>query len=270
VIGDEAIDTANLFNREARRPLSSGLISAGELEAQWILSLILGKVLGKPIKENEICYYSVPAASVDVQNSDVTYHRLIFKKILEELGYGPVDANEALAIVTAECAKENFSGLAISYGAGTTNICLCYNAMSALEISYARGGDWCDHGAAKAIGTTAAKICKIKESDIDITNPKNREEEAVSLYLQTLIDYTIDNIVKHFHKAKSEILIPKPIPIIISGGTSKAGGFVQKFKERFDSLYRDKFPIQISEIRQAQDPMTAVAVGLLMLAQMED
>jgi hypothetical protein len=55
----------------------------------------------------------------------------------------------------------------------------------------------------------------------------------------------------------------------VSGGTSLAGGFLDKFKERFE-LHRAKFPIQISEIRSAIDPMTAVATGLLMLSQMED
>ena len=34
VIGDSALRMANLFKREARRPLSKGVISAGELDAQ--------------------------------------------------------------------------------------------------------------------------------------------------------------------------------------------------------------------------------------------
>jgi hypothetical protein len=41
------------------------------------------------------------------------------------------------------------------------------------------------------------------------------------------------------------------------------------FEEEFESV-RKKFPIQISEIRQARDPMTAVAEGLLALATEEE
>ncbi len=269
VIGDKALDTANIFNREARRPMSGGLIAAGEIDAQQVISLMMKQILGEPRKEKEKCCYSVPAAAVDVQGSDIIYHKAILGKILQELGYAPESANEALAVVFSECSKEQFSGLGISYGSGMTNVCLSYNAMSALDFSLGRGGDWIDNGAAKAVSTTSAKICSIKESGIDLTKPKSREEEAIALFVQTLIDYTIDTFSKHFVQAKSEILVPKPIPIVVSGGTSLAGGFLDKFKERFE-LHRAKFPVQISEIRAASDPMTAVATGLLMLAQMDD
>ena len=179
VIGDKALDTANIFNREARRPLSQGIIAAGEIDAQRILSLMMKQALGDPHKENEKCCYSIPAPSIDMQGSDVTYHRSILSKILQELGYAPDPINEALAIVFSECVKENFSGLSISYGCGMTNVCLAYNAMSALEFSLCRGGDWIDNCAAKAVNTTAAKICAIKENGIDLFGLKMREEEGI-------------------------------------------------------------------------------------------
>jgi len=55
----------------------------------------------------------------------------------------------------------------------------------------------------------------------------------------------------------------------VSGGTSLAGGFLERFKECF-AAKKGKFPIQISEIRAAKDPMTAVANGLLLLASMDE
>jgi hypothetical protein len=269
VIGDEALETANLFNREARRPMAGGLVASGEIDAQQVIGLMMKGILGSPRKENEKCCYSVPAAAVDVGGSNVVYHSKVLGRILTELGYTAEPVNEALAVVYSECAKSNFSGLGISYGSGMTNICLSYNAMSALEFSVGRGGDWIDQGASKAVGVTAAKICSIKESGIDIFNPTNRESEALSVYVESLIDYTIDNIIAQFAKSKSEITIPKPIPIVISGGTSLAKGFVEKFQSQFEK-HKSKFPVPISEIRHATDPMTAVGTGLLVLAQMED
>lgn len=268
IIGDEAISTANLFNKEARRPMSSGIISAGEIDAQGIMAVIVKYLLGEPKCAGEQCCFSVPAPAIDVPESDVTYHKAVLSKMISELGYTPQSVNEALAIVYSECVSENFSALGISYGSGMTNICLAYNAMSALEFSLAKGGDFVDKGASRAVGTTAAKICTIKENGVNLSSPKNREEEAIVLYIQSLIDYSIDNIIAHFSKVRKEILIPKPIPIILSGGTSLAECFVDKFRERFE-LYKKKFPIEISEIRQAKDPLTAVATGLLLLAQME-
>jgi hypothetical protein len=269
VVGDEALQTANLFHREARRPLSGGMISAGELDAQQVIGLIVKRVIGSPTVKNELCCYSIPAVAIDVQGFDTVYHTAILGKIIRELGFKPEPVNEALSIIYSECENENFSGLGISYGAGMTNISLAYNAMSALEFSLKRGGDWVDIGAAKAVGQTAAKICTIKESGIDIMKPKTREEEAIVLYIQTLIDYTIDSIMKQFVKVKHELLVPRPIPIIVSGGTSLAGGFLEKFQERFEA-HRDKFPIKISEIRAAENPITAVATGLLVFAGQSD
>lgn len=269
VVGDEALETANLFNREARRPMAGGVIASGEIDAQQVLGLMIKALLGSPRKDKEKCAYSVPAAAIDVSGSDITYHEKVLNKILTELGYSPEPVNEALSIVYSECSKSNFSGLGISYGSGMTNVCLAYNAMNAMEFSVGRGGDWIDYGAAKAIGTTAAKICAVKESGVDIMNPKNREAEAITVYIENLIEYTIQNIINQFHKSKSEILIPKPIPIVISGGTSLATGFVDKFISLFEK-HKSKFPVPISEIRAARDPMTSVGTGLLVLAQMDE
>lgn len=269
IIGDEALSTANLFNKEARRPMQGGLVSAGEIDAQVVIAVMVKQLLGEPRVLNEKCCFSVPAAAVDTVESDTTYHKAVLSKILTEIGYSADPINEASAVVYSECENENFSGLALSYGSGMTNVCLAYNAMGALEFSLGRCGDWIDRGAAKSVGTTAAKICSLKESGVNIISPKSREEEAIAFFTRALIDYSIDNIITHFSKVKSEILVPKPIPIIISGGTSMTGGFVEQFQDRFQK-YKDKFPIAISEIRAAKDPMSSVATGLLLLSQMDD
>lgn len=269
VLGDEALETANLFNKEARRPMSGGVVASGEIDAQRVLGLILKHVLGEPITENEKCCYSVPAAAVDVHGSNITYHSKILEKIISECGFKPEAVNEALAVVYSECAKSNFSGLGFSYGSGMTNVCLSYNAMSALEFSVGRGGDWIDSGAATALGMTSGKVCALKESGIDIYNPESREAEAIAVYVESLIDYTISSVASQFSKSKAEIQIPKPIPIIVSGGTSLAKGFVKKFAERFEKQ-RLSFPVPVSEIRAAKDPLSAVATGLLILSQMDD
>lgn len=266
VVGNDALNTANLLNQEVRRPLSKGTIAAGELDAQQIIGLMIKQTAGSPQCDNEKCCYSVPANAIDIPDSDIIYHSAILGKIFKELGYNAEPVNEALAVIFSECGKENFSGIGISFGAGLTNICMAFNSMSALEFAVGFGGDRIDSSAAKAVNTTAAKICALKESGIDIMAPKSREEEAITLFVQTLIDYVIDNIVKQFTKVRSDIFVPKPIPLIISGGTSLIGGFLETFKLRFE-LYRSKFPVQISEIRAASDPMTAVATGLLIYAQ---
>lgn len=269
VLGDSAMIMANLFKQEVRRPLQRGVISAGELEAQQILSMLVFHVLKEPTVEHEHCYYSVPAAPLDDPDQDVVYHQEIFRRIIGEHGYKPHPMNEAMAIIYSQCADDAFSGLAVSFGSGMCNVALSYQTVNGMNFSLARGGDWIDLHAAKALGSTSSRICMIKEKGINLVNSKSREEEAICLYIRALITYCLENIAVQFRKVKSTLNLPDPIPFIISGGTSKVGGFEDVFREEFEKIRKKDFPIQISEIRMAKDPMTAVADGLLVLAMEE-
>lgn len=138
VIGEGALTMANLFKREARRPLSRGVISAGELDAQWILSQLIKRVVGVPRVDNEYCFYSVPAEPLDNPGQDIVYHTEVFRSILGEHGFTGQPTNEAMAIIFSQCAKEKFSGLSMSFGAGMVNIALAYQANAGLEFSTCR------------------------------------------------------------------------------------------------------------------------------------
>jgi len=265
VIGDSALTMANLFKREARRPLSRGVIAAGEIDAQEILSLLTHQVLEDPVVEGEHCFFSVPAAPLDDLDQDIHYHTEIFRKIITEHGYVAHPANEAMAIIYSQCAKETFSGLAISFGAGMCNVALAYQAAQGMDFALARGGDWVDSQSAKAVGRTAAQMCAIKEKGVNLAKPKGREQEAIVLYVRALIDYCLVNVTAQFKKVQGEVSLPEPIPFVVSGGSSKAEGFMAIFQEQFEAARKD-FPIDISEVRHATNPLTAVAEGLLVLA----
>jgi hypothetical protein len=271
VLGDSALNMANLFKREVRRPLSRGVIAAGELEAQQILSLLVFHVLQEPTVGDEHCFYSVPAAPIDDPDQDIVYHQEVFRKIITEHGYTPHPMNESMAIIYSQCADTNFSGLAVSFGSGMCNVALALQTVKGMDFSLARGGDWIDQHAAKALGSTAARVCAAKEKGVDIANHShdNREAEAIVLYIRSLIRYCLDNIAVQFRRVQSTLSLPDPIPFVISGGTSKAIGFEQVFKDEFEQVKKKGFPIQISDIRMAKDPMTSVAEGLLGLASEE-
>lgn len=272
VIGDSALNMANLFKREVRRPLAKGLISAGEIDAQEVLSLMIFQVLGEPLVAGEHCYYSVPAEPIDVPDQDVAYHREVFRKILSEHGYTPHPMNEAMAIIYSQCADEAFSGLSISFGSGMCNVALSYQTMMGMDFSIARGGDWIDTHAAKAVGSTASRMCAVKEKGgFNLASPPkgNRDAEAIALYIRSLIGHCLEKVAQQFRRDAGKMDLSDPIPFVVSGGTTKAEGFMDIFKEEFEAIKKKGFPIQISEVRQAKDPMTAVAEGLLVLAMQE-
>jgi hypothetical protein len=271
VIGDPAVVLANIFRKEARRPMSRGVLSPGELEAEKVLFVLLETILGKcSAQKPEICFYSVPAAAIDME-MDVIYHSAMFSKLIGQLGYKPVSLNEGAAISYSNAAPENFSSLSISWGAGMVNICLMYQTIIGMSFSLARSGDWIDNSTAKSTGTTASRIQAIKEKGIDLMDPTKgdpktqREREAIIVYYKSLILYALDSIRQEFLKKQGTIDLPVSIPIILSGGTALAGNFLEFFKSAFDTV-KDKFPIPISDIRLATDRLNAVAQGLLVAA----
>ncbi len=266
VLGDSALKMANLFNRELRRPLAKGLIASGEVEAQKILSLMIAQVLEEPKVEGEHCYYSVPAAPIDLADQDVVYHTEVFRKMVAEHGYTPHPMNEAMAIIYSNCAEENFSGLAISFGSGMCNVALAYQTVEGMSFSVARGGDWIDTHAGKALNMSASKVCALKEKGVDLLNPSGREAEAIAMYIRAEVRYCLENAAAQFRRVAGAVSLPEPIPLVVSGGTTRAGNFLKVFEEEFAQAKKKGFPIEVSEVRMATDPMTAVAEGLLVLA----
>ena len=137
IVGDAALRMANILKKEVRRPLSKGVISAGEREAEKILLMLLKEVVGEPSKPGEVCYFSVPAAPVD-RDSDVVYHEAVFKKIITQLGYSATAMNEAAAVGYANSAEEGFTSLNLSWGAGMCNVALLYQTMVGMKFSTSR------------------------------------------------------------------------------------------------------------------------------------
>lgn len=268
ILGDAAMEMANVFGGDPRRPLAGGLISAKESDALGVLKLLIQNVLGEPATEEEVCYFSVPAPPLDQPNRDIIYHQGVFERIVEECGYSAYPANEAMAVIFAECAAEGFSGLGLSFGSGMTNVALALNTTEVLSFSVQRGGDWIDLHAAQAVGMTQAQMCALKERGIDLMTHDSSPEEALALYYKSMIDFALDQVAAHFAAKSGQYTFPKPIPMIISGGTSQAGSFLDFFNKVW-AKKKKRFPIEISEIRPAKDPLNAVALGMLVQAMQE-
>ena len=79
--------------------------------------------------------------------------------------------------------------------------------------------------------------------------------------------YSLINAMKDaFSNSRRMPKLNRPIPIVLSGGTASPRGF----RDRFEKIMRQTdFPIQISEIRVARDPLTTTARGALVAAMTE-
>lgn len=99
---------------------------------------------------------------------DVLYHQQIIQGILSDLGYTPRPMNEGLAVIFSELAKENFTGLGLSFGGGMVNVCLANLSVPLISFSIARGGDWIDKQVARVVNEPISIITSFKESSLDL------------------------------------------------------------------------------------------------------
>jgi len=235
-----------------------------------MLMILLNNILKKPQVDEETVYYSIPGNPINSE-MDVVYHKEMFKKMIENFGYKATAMNEAAAVVYSNCAAEGFTALGSSFGAGMVNTALLFQTMVGMSFSIQNSGDWIDSSAAKAVGSTATRIMSIKEKGVNLLDPTEgdpkqlREREAIVVYYRNLIHLVIDSIKREFKKDSGSIELPDSIPWVISGGTSLAKNFLEFFKQEFDKV-KDSFPINISEVRMANDPLNDVAKGLLIAA----
>ncbi|MFB6295691.1 MAG: hypothetical protein ABEH66_02475, partial [Halobacteriales archaeon] len=156
IVGDDALNFANIFNTETRRPMQHGILSSDEQSAIPMIKLIIEQVVGEPDRPDERLFFSTPADPIDSELSTL-YHQKTLESILADEGYDPEPINEGMAVIYSELADNDFTGLGISFGAGMTNVCLAYYAVPVMRFSIARGGDWIDEQAAQATGTPVDK-----------------------------------------------------------------------------------------------------------------
>jgi actin-like ATPase involved in cell morphogenesis len=265
VIGDPAFELANIFEKNTRRPMKDGMISPIEPEALLIVSLIIAQLLGHPKQVGEVCAFSVPADPIDVERN-VIYHRGALETVLRKLGYTPKPMLEGHSVVFSELKEQDYTGIGISAGGGMFNVCISYKSVPALTFATSRGGDWVDNNVSAAIGMPAALVCAVKESGVDLMNPKDRVQDAICIYYRNLIQYTLETIKQKFETAQNMPTFTKPIDVVCAGGTSMIQGFIDVFKEEFEKI---NFPVEINVIRLARDPLKAIAHGCMAAAHEE-
>jgi actin-like ATPase involved in cell morphogenesis len=272
IVGDEAVQMARIFGAEVRRPMASGVINPEERDGRSVVGALVKALLGEPEDEGEKCCFSIPANPVDNPSANNIWHTGFFTNLIEDLGYDAEPVNEALAIVYAECGDDDHSGIAISHGGGQINVAASYKLVGSLNFSICRGGDWIDKMTAASVGSTVARVLKVKEDpNFDLQKSDEFDEEsigpALEAYYQALIKYEITHLVQQWTKLKTQLDFPDAIPVILSGGTASLKGFKEMWeKELYKFAKKNPLPFKVKEVRMAKDPLGAVARGLLTYA----
>lgn len=268
VLGEDAFLMANERHINTRRPMHRGVLSPKEKEAMPILREIIKKLVGKPRTENERLVFSVPGKPIDA-DFDQLFHQDVLRSFISSLGFDAQPMNEGEALGYSELLEEGLTGIAISCGAGMMNVAVLSAGDPVVTFSTSKSGDWVDKQAAIATNLTHSIVQQEKESsELDLMNPDpdNQVHQAIAIYYGNLIVYTLEQMAYDLSHSSSLPKFKDPVPMIVAGGTSLPKGFVQKFEQALAAV---DMPIAIREVRQASDPLHAVANGLLLAASME-
>ena len=263
VYGNEAARFANVFNTEVRRPMNGGTLNPAEEYSMSVMQAIIQQLVRKT-KNGETMRFSVPGALLKDGSPNLVYHEAMLRDLLNSMGYNSKGINEGLAVVFAELEKDNFTGIGVSCGGGMCNVALAFMSIPVMTFSTNKAGDYIDRNVGNVTGELPTRIRLIKEESLDLSRPpQNKYESALHIYYEDVILSLVESLRGALAEQKNLPRIDKPIPIVLSGGTVKPKGFLDKFREAVD---RDGFPLEISEIRIAEDPLTATARGCLIAA----
>jgi hypothetical protein len=265
VHGNESERFADLLNKDIRRTMTRGVLNPDEPENVRLIQQITRTLLGEAKKGQKV-YFTVPAALLGSEE-DLTYHEATLRQVLTEGGYEVKSVNEGLAVVYAELESSNYTGIGISCGGGLCNVCFSYLSVPILSFSIPKAGDFIDSSAASVTGERPNRIRILKEQSFYINGHfENKLQQVLSVYYDDMIKSLVTALRNAFQTARNLPKISRPIPLVLSGGSAMPKGF----RDRFQAvLSASDFPVALSEIRMAADPLTTTAKGALVAALSE-
>jgi hypothetical protein len=267
VYGNEAEKFANLFHVETRRPMSKGLLNPEEPEGPAVLARIVAHLAGKAGAESGKLCFSLPGAPPEGGDA-LKFHESVVRQVLGEFPFHLSTINEGLAVVYGEMEDSNYTGVGVSCGGGTCNVCLSYLSTPIIMFAVEQAGDFIDAGAAAATGEMATRIRVYKEQGFHLNGASSDKiQHALTVYYDEAIRNLVEAMARAFTAGTRGLSrLERPAPLVLSGGTALPPGF----RERFEvALRATDFPLPVSAIRLAADPLHSTAKGALLSALAE-
>ncbi len=264
--GNDSQRFGDLLNTEVRRPMRGGFLNSSEPDSLKVMAELVKLVTGGGAKAGENVCFTVAAPPLGAEPS-LTWHEATMKQLLADMGFQSRAINEGLAVVYSELVDCNYTGIGISCGGGLCNVCFSYLSVPMLSFSVPKAGDFIDASAASMSGERANRIRILKEQAFHINGRQpNQLLQVIDVYYDDMIRTLVAALNEGFSNAKNLPPLPRAIPLVLSGGTAAPKGF----RERFEKILGESnFPIAISDVRLAEDPLTATSKGALMAALTE-
>jgi hypothetical protein len=258
---------ADLMNAETRRPMVRGFLNSDEREGVRVISEIARMLTGAPAQKAQKVCFSIPAPPLGGEDN-LTYHEAALKHVFGELGYEATSITEGLAVIYSELAETNYTGVGISFGGGVCNVCFAYLSTPMITFSIPKAGDFIDASAAAVMSERSNRVRILKEESFYLNGqmPAGKLNQVLTVYYDEMIRSLVTALNEAFARTRNVPRLGKAVPLVLSGGTALPKGF----RERFESgLRASDFPLPLSDVRMAAEPLNATARGALIAALSE-
>jgi hypothetical protein len=263
VTGNDAQKFAEIFHVETRRPMVGGVLNPQEPHSLAVLGSLIGRVVGKAGGTGRKIFFSMPAPCPG-GGPGIAYHEASIHQILKQLGFDAQPIQEGLAVVFGEMSSSNYTGIGISCGSGLCNVCLAVLSVPVIHFAIPKAGDFIDAQAAAVTGEQATRMRVQKELTFVVNGlSADRVQNALTVYYDDVIQTLANTLRTTISSTQRLPKLDQSVPIVLSGGTAMPKGFLNRFTT---ALRLEDFPIKISEIRVADDPLNSTARGALMAA----
>jgi len=133
-----------------------------------------------------------------------------------------------------------------------------------ISFSVPKAGDFIDAKAALVTGELATRLRVQKEQAFHLNGLSNdRVVNALTVYYGEMIENLAETVRATIASTQKLPKLDKSVPLVLSGGTAMPQGFPQRFEM---ALRGKEFPLRLSEVRLATDPLNSTARGALMAA----
>jgi hypothetical protein len=263
--GNRVDEFANMLGGDTRRPMKTGLLNPGEPKSKEMMALALEEMCGRAKNGEKICF-SVPSAPPD-GDSELIFHEHIIKDVLTGLGYEAEAVNEGMAIVYAELADDDLTGIGVSFGGGLCNVSVAYLGLPLLSFCTTRAGDYIDQAAARVTGQTPTTVRLHKESPAFKIGEDgaNGLDQALTIYHKDVIKNVIERMAEELNASTRLPRSIRSMPLVFGGGTAMVKGFETEIRA---ALKKVQLPIEISDVRHAKTTSNTTAKGMLLASML--
>lgn len=277
VVGNE-VDRARWLSRMPPASLfDEGRVPQNDPPARQMLNLLLEAMLPVPTEEPAFCGVVVPAAdgSMDL----LVRNELFLFQLIRMRGYEPVPVDPALAAALSSGVRDAFTGISVVVGAQSCAIGATRLGRLLASARIPMGTDWIDEELAReyrihsydAAGSCyldldAVRAWRVNES-VHLHQPAEQRGTTLARLFAAVLDRIIGRIAELIGQVDaSRESGSRRVSITIAGGAALQPGFAALMTER---LVENQLADQVSALRIADAPDTAVVRGGLILAELE-